>query len=195
MVKTCKLYRTVYDLIHPSISRKNITDYQIILDEGILPIQVFYPKVGVELKKIILYLPGEKQDISFYEELANQMNSMVFLIEFVESDRNQIYKKTVQYIWNQLKEYSLEKNLSFIADGLRCHILQEIEEISVSKKVLILPIELPKKELENSIVITNQKKMKNTNSYYSTLEFSHIMEEDSLADRESVFSIVREFIV
>ena len=30
MVDSCRLYRNLYDIIHPSISRKNISNYKII---------------------------------------------------------------------------------------------------------------------------------------------------------------------
>ena len=43
-MKKYKLYRTLYDIIHPSISRKNITNYNIIINEKLLPLQIYYPK-------------------------------------------------------------------------------------------------------------------------------------------------------
>ena len=39
-----KLYRTVKDLITPSISKVNISNYRIVFDDDLLPVRVFYPK-------------------------------------------------------------------------------------------------------------------------------------------------------
>ena len=47
------LYRSVKDILHPSISKKNVSNYNIIVSEDILPIQVFYPKKITDIKKII----------------------------------------------------------------------------------------------------------------------------------------------
>ena len=65
-----KLYRNLYELIHPSISRKNITEYSIVLNDNVLPIKVFYPKIGVELNRVILYLQDVKQTSEFYKKMA-----------------------------------------------------------------------------------------------------------------------------
>lgn len=194
MTRTCKLYRNLYEIVHPSISRRNITEYQIVLDENVLPIQVFYPGVEVEIKTMILYLPGEMRDDSFYEELAKQMNSTVLLLEFLESDEEKRYEKTIHYIWDELKRYSIHDNLSFMADGIGCHILNEMDGFCLSKKVYLSPLFQLKKELKNSIVITNQEE-KNAQNFYSFHgDFSHVMDEDGLAIRESIFSIARDFI-
>ena len=37
------LYRNLYDIIHPSISRQNISDYKIKIDNNLVPLQVYYP--------------------------------------------------------------------------------------------------------------------------------------------------------
>ena len=39
-----KLYRTVYEILHPTISKKNISNYKVVFDEKLLPTLVFYPK-------------------------------------------------------------------------------------------------------------------------------------------------------
>ena len=54
-----KLYRNVKDLIHPSISKRNISDYRIILNDNLLPVRVFYPKKVSNMKKVIIYIPGD----------------------------------------------------------------------------------------------------------------------------------------
>ena len=41
---TYKLYRTVYEIIHPTISKKNISNYKIMMQEDLVPLRIFYPK-------------------------------------------------------------------------------------------------------------------------------------------------------
>ena len=38
------LFRSVGELIHPVISKRNISDYNIILEEYLYPVRVYYPK-------------------------------------------------------------------------------------------------------------------------------------------------------
>ena len=82
-VETCKLYRGVYDIIHPSISRKNISEYKIVLDEDIAPIRVFYPKKEISLEKVIIYIPGEDINYDFYDSFAKQSNRMIFMLDWI----------------------------------------------------------------------------------------------------------------
>lgn len=193
MVQTCKLYRNLYEIFHPSISRKNITEYQIVLNENVLPIQVFYPDKNVELNKVIVYVPGVKRDVFFYEELAKQMNSMVFLLDFLEDDVNNQYESTIRYIWDELKYYSIYEGLSFMADGVGCNIRNSLDDFTKQKKIFLNPISSFENRLENSIVITNVEHKKE--GVYSFIgDFSRIDKEDGLAIRESVFSTVREFL-
>ena len=58
-VEKYKLYRTVYDLLHPSISKKNISNYKVVLDEKLLPVMVFYPDKMSSSKSIIIYVVGD----------------------------------------------------------------------------------------------------------------------------------------
>lgn len=53
-----KLYRTVYEIIHPTISKKNISSYRIVFNDEVLPVRVFYPKKVSNISKVIIYIPG-----------------------------------------------------------------------------------------------------------------------------------------
>ena len=39
-----KLYRTVREILHPTISKKNISEYKIIVDDNLLPLRIFILK-------------------------------------------------------------------------------------------------------------------------------------------------------
>ena len=58
-IEKYKLYRTVHDLLHPTISKKNISNYKVVLDDKLLPVVVFYPDKMSNSKSIILYVVGD----------------------------------------------------------------------------------------------------------------------------------------
>ena len=54
-----KLYRRVKDLTHPTISKKNISEYKIVLEEDLFPVRVFYPNKVSNLDEVIIDIPGD----------------------------------------------------------------------------------------------------------------------------------------
>lgn len=50
-----KLYRTVKEILHPTISKRNISNYKIIVDEKLIPVRIFYPKKVTNMNKVIIY--------------------------------------------------------------------------------------------------------------------------------------------
>ena len=46
-IKKYRLYRSLYDILNPTISRKNISNYNIVINKDILPIEVYYPKKNI----------------------------------------------------------------------------------------------------------------------------------------------------
>ena len=66
-----KLFRNMYEVIHPTISKRNISNYRIVLDENILPIRVFYPKILSTINSAILFVPGEGNISNCFGEYEN----------------------------------------------------------------------------------------------------------------------------
>ena len=58
-VEKYKLYRNVYEILHPTISKKNISNYKVVFDEKLLPVLVFYPEKISNVESIIIYVPGD----------------------------------------------------------------------------------------------------------------------------------------
>lgn len=54
-----KLYRTVREILHPTISKKNISDYKIIVDDNLLPLRIFYPQKVTNMNKVTIYIHGD----------------------------------------------------------------------------------------------------------------------------------------
>lgn len=71
-----KLFRNMYEVIHPTISKRNISNYRIILDENILPIRVFYPQKLSTINSVILFVPGEGNISNCFGEYDNILRDM-----------------------------------------------------------------------------------------------------------------------
>ena len=71
-----KLFRNMYEVIHPTISKKNISSYRIVLDENILPVRVFYPKKLANINSVIIFIPGEGRISNCYGEYDNIFREM-----------------------------------------------------------------------------------------------------------------------
>lgn len=71
-----KLFRNMYEVIHPTISKRNISNYRIVLDESILPIRVFYPKKLSTINSAILFVPGEGNISNCFGEYENILRDM-----------------------------------------------------------------------------------------------------------------------
>ncbi len=158
--KNYKLYRTVYDIIHPSISKKNISNYSIILDEEIAPIRAFYPKKLTEDTKIIIFLPSSKaimdDDINYAKvckEISFECNSIVIGIAYkntIEDKFNigleECYK-TIKYLYEQLKKIGIKsKDIILMGESIGANIINGIieknkdNELNINKVIQVSPI-------------------------------------------------------
>lgn len=109
-----KLFRTVNEILHPTISKKNISDYKIIVDENILPVRVFYPKQVTNINKIILYVHGDGEVTNCLGEYSNicknfavKTNSLIIAIEYddIKDSYKEIVNKvrnTINYLYDKL---------------------------------------------------------------------------------------------
>ncbi len=117
-----KLYRNVRDLIHPSISKRNISDYRIILNDDLLPVRVFYPKKVSNMQKVIIYIPGEGKVTDSYgkytaisKDLALKSNRCLITVDYFENGIK--YPETIDkiyelllYLYQQLHEIGIDDN-------------------------------------------------------------------------------------
>ncbi len=150
-----KLYRSVDALIHPVISKKNISLYKIILDENILPVRVFYPKKMSETKEIIIYMHGEISVVgseneygSILKTLAYDLNKIIVAIDY---NTYLNYKdivlnsySTIKYLYDEFNKIGYT-NLILSGDstgaGLLIHIndLLRKDKIYFDKSILFYP--------------------------------------------------------
>ena len=116
-----KLYKTVREILHPTISKKNISDYKITIDEDILPVRVFYPEKVSELKNVILFLHGNgiiTDCLGKYSEIckkiAKETNQLLIVIDYKETKKNYIKNleeidNTIKFLYKELQRNEIEK--------------------------------------------------------------------------------------
>lgn len=154
-----KLYRTVHEILHPTISKKNISNYRVVLDENLLPVHVFYPKRVTNMKKVIIAIPGDGnvsgcygKYAGIYKNMALEAESLIIAIDYFKStikyptSLNKIYK-VVNYLYDELKKNGiLEENIIFMGDSIGCGILGELlvklrkKKKITSKSIWLYPI-------------------------------------------------------
>ncbi len=117
-----KLYRRVCDIIHPSISKRNISNYRIVFDDSLLPVRVFYPNKISDIKKIILYLPGNgdltkcsHEYASICSDLSIELDTLIIAIDYFDCevkypDILDKLENIIKYLYCQLEEIGVNKN-------------------------------------------------------------------------------------
>ena len=152
-----KLYRNIQEILHPTISKKNISDYKIIIDEDILPVYVFYPKKVTDLEKVILYVHGNGNVtgcLSKYSDIcrnfALKTNHLVIAIDYPFFKKNykqmveEVYR-SIQYLFLGLERNGiLKEDICLMGDSTGCHIITGIQyighgEVPIQKEILFYP--------------------------------------------------------
>lgn len=153
-----KLFRTVTEILHPTISKKNISNYKIIIDEEILPVRIFYPKKVSNLDKAIIYIHGNgivtdcvEKYSDICKKIASKTDRLVIAIEYNEDKHkykemyNDVYN-TVKYLYRELNRNTIEsENICLMGDSTGANIISGINylndnEINIVKEVLFYPV-------------------------------------------------------
>lgn len=184
----CKLYRSFYEIIHPSISRKNISEYKIVFKEDIIPVQVFYPKKEIALDNIMIYIPGNNAYNGYYENMAIETNQVIILLDKI-IDEDNVYFNTIDYIITEAKECGIElNNITIISDfkGID-NIIRIKNDLSNKKynkirKILLSPNsnDLEEYDLKNTLVLSNNEELTENNKV------------NSLIIKESIYDFVSD---
>ena len=200
--KTCNLYRNLYDIIHPSISRKNISNYKIVFKDNLIPIRVFYPKKEVTLKKIILYIHGEIVNYDIYDELAKRTDNIVFLLDYTKNNKVNDCINMLKYIYEEIKKYNLSINdITIMGDFEGSNIIFDIfsnldeNYFKENIKVLIEPTSI--KLLDNSVFITSYKSEindENMKLYQTEEDIIGFINDTNLMAKECIFKIINDEI-
>ena len=148
-----KLFRTVNEILHPTISKKNISDYKIIMDDDILPVRVFYPKKITGIDKIVIYVHGNGEVTNCLGEYSNicknfavKTNCLVIAIEYddIKGSYNEIVnevKKCINYLYDKLIINNIkEEDIILMSDSTGSHITSLIKDISIKKRIMFYPV-------------------------------------------------------
>lgn len=151
---TYKLYRTVYEIIHPTISKRNISNYKIIIDEDLVPLRIFYPKKISKLEKAIIYIPGKSWIVSGIKnytdvclELVKELDTIVIALDYeLEDNYNKTVDtcyKTLKYLIEGLNRVGIEKDkITVMGDSTGASVLANAcseKESIIPKQILLYP--------------------------------------------------------
>lgn len=146
-IEMYKLYRSVYEIFHPTISKKNISNYKVVLDEKLLPVLVFYPKKVADTKSVIIYVPGNGnvsgsngKYSSICKNIAKECNKLVIAIDYFSSTikypitSNKVFR-VVNYLLEQFMKNGIDiNNVTLMGDSTGCLIIKDILEKLKGKK-------------------------------------------------------------
>ncbi len=188
-----KLYRTVKEILHPTISKKNISNYKIVVDENMLPLRIFYPKKVTDMKNVIIYIHGDTNITNCkekYSEISNDIalntDYLVFSID-QEKLENLSYKKQIKKIFDIIK-YLIEElnklditNIKLLGDSTGGTIILNIKEqlkennLNIEKYILFYPVlsnkYITKKNKNNKSIFDNTITIIGTkDEYYEELK-------------------------
>ena len=169
---TYKLYRDVYDIVHPSISKKNISNYSIVLKDDITPIRVFYPKKPTLDTSIVLFVPSSTKIFTdkinyskVCKDISKNTNSIVLGIDYNSSSNSNFNNckeecyKTIKYLYKELKKNKIkEDKIVLMGDSLGANIITSIinkikeDNLNISKVILTSTISDKTDDIEKNKV-------------------------------------------
>ena len=194
----CKLYRNIHEIIHPSISRKNISEYRIIIKDELFPIQIFYPSKEIELKKVLIYIHSKEIDYDYYQDLALKTKRIVLVIDYQDSKEKLV--DTTNYKIDELNNnIIMNDSIGIMGDFDGASLILEVNSSLVSsvKKVLLSPtnLELEKYNTKNILIISNNEKQTNYENVCIIKESIYDFVHDiNLATNEKIYYLIINYL-
>lgn len=198
MVDSCRLYRNLYDIIHPSISRKNISNYKIIFNDNLIPVRIFYPNKDTKLGKVIIYIHGEKTNDKVYEEIAKRTDSIVIFLEYRKEKIEMDCCDMITYLLEGLKECGISSdNVLLMGDAIEGDFLFNLDCIDHIKKIFIMPkLNLKKKlNIDNTMIITEDNKLEDSDYIYKVDErLDDFILHNNITLNEKIYRIINKVV-
>lgn len=198
-----KLYRSLYDIINPTISRKNISDYSIILDDSVLPIEVYYPKKDIRTDNIIIYIPSGNDTNNLYDELALNTDNLVIVLNYDDNKDN--YYNSIRYIYSNLNEIIDDKNITIMTDKEGSDIEEYIidksiktKDFKINKSILLEPtISLNKNTVNKSLIVINQdSNNKSLNNYgFVEMYLNDFFDGNNTLLNNRIYAAINDYIM
>ena len=143
-----KLYRNVNSIIHPTISKRNITDYRLVVNNKCLPLYIYYPNKLSVVNGIIIYVHGREDKLfgrysDVCDGLAKELNELVIAIDYDNVEGDEIYNKckiTIDYLYQELVRLNVDSDrIVLMGDYLGSDIVLNIAKDMDTKLILINP--------------------------------------------------------
>lgn len=200
-IKKYKLYRSLYDILNPTISRKNISNYNIVVNKDILPMEVYYPKKDININNLIIYIPSSNNTNNLYSDLAINTNNLVIVLNY--SDDKDNYYNSIKYIYDNINDI-ISDNITIMTDqegsDIEDYIINETyktHDFRISKAILLEPtIQLNKNTIKNSLVIINQNSNnKKLNDYnLDEIYLNDFFNGNSTIVNERIYNLINNYI-
>ena len=160
-IEKYRLYRNLKDIVHPTISKKNISNYKIIIKEELIPLQIFYPNKVSNLTSIIIFVHGDstitqcqRQYATICKELAISLNKTIIALDYKNIEPGKLIKfyqdcyQTINYLYQELIKLNIkEKDITLIGDSTGASALiatnfiaQKKQTPKIEKEILLYPV-------------------------------------------------------
>lgn len=200
-IKKYRLYRSLYDILNPTISRKNISNYNIVINKDILPIEVYYPKKNIKISNIIIYIPSSNDANNLYSDLAINTNNLVIVLNY-DDNKDNCYN-TIKYIYDNVKDI-ITDNITIMTDTEGSDIEEYIidksyktNDFKISKAILLEPtISLNENIINNSLIVINKDSNNKVLNDYNLTEvyLNDFFNGNSTVLNERIYSLINNYI-
>lgn len=150
---TYKLFRAVYEIIHPTISKKNISNYKIIVKEDLIPLRIFYPKKISKIEKIVIYIHGSLEisnNLKNYTEVCQKIventDALLIALDYESKEYQELTKScinTINFLIKELNKINISSNnITVMGDSLGASLLASAvsnAENYIKKQILLYP--------------------------------------------------------
>ena len=199
--KKYRLYRSLYDILNPTISRKNISNYNIVINKDILPIEVYYPKKNIKISNIIIYIPSSNDTNNLYSDLAINTNNLVIVLNY-DDNKDNCYN-TIKYIYDNVKDI-ITDNITIMTDKEGSDIEEYIidksyktNDFKISKAILLEPtISLNENIINNSLIVINKDSNNKVLNNYNLTEvyLNDFFNGNSTILNERIYNLINNYI-
>lgn len=171
---TYKLFRTVYEIIHPTISKKNISNYKIIVKEDLIPLRIFYPKKISKIEKIVIYIHGSLEisnNLKNYTEVCQKIventEALLIALDYESKEYQELTKScinTINFLIKELNKINISSNnITVMGDSLGASLLASAvsnAENYIKKQILLYPaLNLTWKNIDKYPSLTQSKEI------------------------------------